>query len=72
MAYVQGAVSPREFTETPKRSGRGFWKRFYNSLLESRQHAAEREIAFYVRTNGEKFTDETERDIERMLSNPRW
>jgi hypothetical protein len=72
MAYVTGAVSPREFTEPTKRTGRGFWQRFYAGLLESRQRAAEREIAFYVGANGNKFTDETERDIERMLSNPRW
>jgi len=72
MAYVTGAVSPREFTEPTKRTGRGFWRSFFAALMESRQRAAEREIAFYLRTNGNKFTDETERDIEHMLNNPRW
>jgi hypothetical protein len=40
------------------------------AMMESRARVAEREIARYLRSNGGKFTDESEREIERrFLSN---
>jgi hypothetical protein len=42
-------------------------------MAVSRQRAAEREIARYIAGSGGKFTDETEREIERrFLSQPHW
>ncbi len=39
----------------------------------SRQRDAEREIARYIASSGGKFTDETEREIERrFLSQSSW
>ena len=68
MAYARSAIHPREFSEARKKSGRTFWQRLLASMVESRQRAAEREIGIYLRNHGGKFTDEAERDIERLLS----
>ena len=55
---------------TPK-GFKGFLARFMASLMATRRREAEREIARYVDGCGEKFTDETEREIERrFLSAP--
>ena len=40
-------------------------------MMASRRRAAERDIARYIADTGGKFTDETEREIERrFLSTP--
>ena len=50
---------------------KGFLARFMASLRTTRHREAEREIARYVDSCGYKFTDETEREIERrFLSAP--
>jgi hypothetical protein len=73
MAYAPSTIAPRDFatTEAPVRA-RGFFSRLVDSMILSRQHQAEREIARYLRSS--KFTDEAEREIERrFLSTPtRW
>jgi hypothetical protein len=73
MAYAPSTIAPRDFatTEAPVRA-RGFFGRLVDSMILSRQHQAEREIARYLRSS--KFTDEAEREIERrFLSTPtRW
>jgi len=74
MAYAPSTIVPRDFatTEAPVRARRGFFSRLVDSMILSRQHQAEREIARYLRSS--KFTDEAEREIERrFLSTPtRW
>lgn len=46
---------------------KGFFARFLAALVASRQRPAEREIARYLAGAGGKFTDETEREIERRF-----
>ncbi len=41
--------------------------RFFTAMMESRQRAAEREIARYVHLNGGKLTDSIEFEIERRF-----
>ena len=70
MAYARTTVAASGFvTENHAHSRPGFWRWFFDAMLESRQRQADREIARYL-TNG-KFTDEAEREIERRyLSTP--
>jgi hypothetical protein len=48
--------------------------RFFDAMMASRQRQVDREIARFIHDNGGKFTDNTEREIERrFLSGPsRW
>jgi hypothetical protein len=72
MAYVPTANGLHNLTSTaaPKAKHAGLFSMLIAAMAESRQRQAEREIAHYFRNAGGKFTDETERDIERVfLSN---
>jgi len=72
MAYAPLALRLRDLpvTHAPSK-GKGLFARFVAALVTARQHDAEREIARYVADCGGKFTDETEREIERrFLSSP--
>ena len=44
-----------------------FLTRLLNSMMESRQRHADRVVAEYLATHGSKFTDDAERQIERLL-----
>lgn len=44
-----------------------FFARLLDTLLKSRQRHADRVVARYLAAHGNKFTDEAERDIERVL-----
>ena len=76
MAYARSAVDPRDFiaTRTTPKKHVSLLRRFYNALVESRQRAAEREIATYLHDIGGKFTDDAEREIERrfLSSSSHW
>ena len=76
MANTSSAFVPRDLTLTKPnvRTERSLFSRLIEAMMASRQHQAEREIARYLMGSGGKFTDETEREIERrFLSNPpRW
>jgi hypothetical protein len=66
MAYVPSAIAQRDFiAENPPRTRLGFFRRFFDAMMLSRQRQAEREIARYL--NNSKFTDEAEREIERRF-----
>ena len=70
MAYAPSTIATRNFlADTPIRIRPGFFRWLATVMMESRSRQAEREIARYL-GNG-KFTDETEREIERrFLSTP--
>jgi hypothetical protein len=70
MAYVPSAVAQRDlFAEPPARVRHGVFRRFLDAMMQSRQRQTEREIARYLQNT--KFTDEAEREIERLfLSTP--
>jgi hypothetical protein len=70
MAYVPYTTATRDFvTDKPERKRTGFFRRLANATFKSRQRLVEREIARYLQ-NG-KFTDETEREIERRFFSTR-
>lgn len=70
MACAPSTVATRNFiAEIPARTRLGLFRWLATAMMESRRRQAEREIARYL-GNG-KFTDETEREIERrFLLNP--
>jgi hypothetical protein len=70
MAYARTADGQYDFfaTAQPRKPARGLFARLFDSMLEGRQRAAEREIAAYLEGGGQFLTDEAERQIERILS----
>jgi len=73
MAYAHTVSAPRTFAfrqkaaRAPKRS---LLSRVFHYIDEANRRRADREIARYMDSNGGKFTDTTEREIEkRYLSN---
>jgi len=75
MTLAESAVRPRElnYAETSKgapASG-GLWRRLFAAMVASRHRHAEREVALYLQSVGGKFTDYTEREIERRSMPPR-
>jgi len=76
MAYAPTAVAPRitEFKQgAVQPARRSFWLRLADAIAESNKRKAEREIARYLGGAGAKFTDETEREIERrFIANSKW
>ncbi|HVZ54960.1 MAG TPA: hypothetical protein VG986_23545 [Pseudolabrys sp.] len=75
-AYTPSVASPRHlaYVEPAKAAGKarpGLVSRILAAMQASRLRQAEREIARYLASNGDKFTDESEREIERrFLSKP--
>ena len=73
MAYVHTAVTARDVLVTEPKSGvtanrkPGLLRRLLAAAQEARMRQAEREIALYVSRTGGKFTDESEREIERRF-----
>jgi len=70
MAYAPAAVATRDIAiSQPAIRRRGLMSRLLDALMAARMRQAEREIAAYLQ-NSSRFTDETEREIERrFLSN---
>ena len=69
MAHARSVVAQRDLiAETSARSRPGLLSRFLDAMMQSRQRQADREIARYLQNN--KFTDETEREIERLFLSP--
>ena len=71
MAYLHSALTAYDLaSHQPKH---GFLWHFMRAMAASRHKQADREIARYLARNGGKFTDESEREIERrMIAGPRW
>jgi len=71
MAYLHSVLSAHDLAAHEPR--RGFFWYFLNALVVARQKQADREIARYLARSGGKFTDESEREIERRLvGGTRW
>jgi hypothetical protein len=69
MAHAPSAVAQRDLIAvTQARTRPGFFRRFFDAMMQSRQRQADREIERYLQNN--KFTDETEREIERLFLSP--
>ena len=71
MAYAPAAIAPRDIAiSQPATRRRGLLSRMLDAMMAARMRQAEREIAAYLESGG-RFTDETEREIERrFLSTP--
>ena len=65
MAYAHTVFAPRHLPITEPKAG--FFRRVFAAMQESRLRQAERGIAAHLARSGGKFTDETERDIERRF-----
>jgi hypothetical protein len=48
----------------------GLWTRIHNSIVLSRQRAAERDIGRFIELHGGQMTDEMEREISRRFGGP--
>ncbi len=72
MAFAHITATARDFAapDTKTRRRPGLMRRVLNAMMAARMRQAEREIAAFVQAGGGRFTDETEREIERrFLSN---
>ena len=69
MAYAPLALALQDLAlpQSGTRKDKGLFTRFLAAMAVSRQRDAEREISRYVASSGGKFTDETEREIERRF-----
>jgi hypothetical protein len=71
MAYAPTALALHDFvlpdTAAPARKRPGLFARLFAAMAASRQRQADRDIARFLAGRGGKFTDETEREIERRF-----
>ena len=73
MAYVHSALTARDVLTAERKSGLkterkpGLLRRLIVAMQEARLRQAEREIALYLSRTGGRFTDESEREIERRF-----
>ncbi|MFZ0845383.1 MAG: hypothetical protein WAM62_06290 [Pseudolabrys sp.] len=74
MATAWSAFAPRALgfnkTAAPEKVSSNkpsFFTRFVAAMMVARTRQAEREIERYLRNSGGKFTDESEREIERRF-----
>ena len=70
MAYARSADDLHDFTanSAKPKTGRGFVRRAFDAMVEARQRNAEREIAAFLQGRGKYLTDDTEREITRILT----
>jgi len=73
MAVFTPSIVPRDLAyAAPAKARPGLLSRILAAMHAARMRQAEREIAHYLASTGDKFTDEAEREIERrFLSGPR-
>ena len=77
MAYTSVAGRDLAYVPVPAKVTTvttGLFRRVLDAMMASRQRQAEREIALYLADSDGKFTDETEREIERrfLANSSRW
>ena len=71
MSYTPSAVEAAfSATYAPAKPKLGILARMLYGLMASRMRQAEREVARYITETGGKFTDESEREIERRFLSP--
>jgi hypothetical protein len=72
MAYAESAVGHIPVVrERPVRNKRSVLRRLLDAIEQVNMQRAEREIARYLSSHGRKFTDESEREIERRFLSQR-
>jgi hypothetical protein len=71
MSYTPSAVEAAfSATYAPATPKRGIFARMLDGLMAARMRQAERDVARYITETGGKFTDESEREIERRFLSP--
>jgi hypothetical protein len=50
----------------------GFWRRFYDALLDARQRQANRELSQFLVRSGGRLTDDIEREMSQRLLRGDW
>ncbi len=73
MSYTPSAVEAAfSATYAPAKAApkRGLFARVLDGLMAARMRQAERDVARYITETGGKFTDESEREIERRFLSP--
>jgi hypothetical protein len=50
----------------------GFWRRFFNAVLEARQRKANDQLGEYLIRSGGRLTDDIEREMNHRLSRGDW
>jgi hypothetical protein len=71
MAYMHSALSAHHFASNEPKHG--FFWHLMQAITVSRMQQADREIATYLDRSADKFTAESEREIERRLTaGPNW
>jgi hypothetical protein len=71
MAHVQSTVAPHAVASF-KKGVSNLLNHVAAAIEEANMRCAEREIAQYLGGDGAKFTDESERKIERFLQHRNW
>jgi hypothetical protein len=73
MAFAHTVFTTPPFAPARSKRTHDFFRSLLDAMILARQHEAEREIARYLDRSGDKFTDESEREIERLLmKRPNW
>lgn len=71
LAFTRPAVTQRSATKPSALPKRSLFGRLLDAMVVARMREADREVARYLASTGGKFTDESEREIERrFLSKP--
>jgi hypothetical protein len=72
MAYARSAHEFRDLTArdltVDVAARRGFFRRVFDAIVEGRRRNAEREIEAFLQGRGKYLTDDTEREITRILT----
>jgi hypothetical protein len=63
-AFPSNGFAPTRARKAPKKLG--LFRSLLNAMIVARQNQAEQKIAEYLERTGGKFTDEAEREIERL------
>jgi hypothetical protein len=71
LTYSHVQPSAAAGAEADRAPRRGFWQRFLDALIASRQRQADREIAYYLARRGGVFTDDVEREVMQRLAGRR-
>ena len=68
LTYTDSSFVPAA-PETEKIAGKSLWRRFVDTLIETQQRRADREIARFIASHGGLFTDDVERQLMQRLTN---
>ena len=67
LTYTDSTFAPAA-PEAEKTATKSLWRRVFDTLIESQQRRADREIARFIASHGGLFTDDMERQVMRRLT----